>query len=664
MRIASLLTGFLLPFLLSATYLFAHPQQIDSGAHPGDRIYLDVVVTPQSGPAIRSLQQRDFTIFDNNIPQPIASFESAKAQQAHLSLFIIFDTLALSPRAKGTALEDIKRFLTTNGGELPYSTTIAFVTDKGLQYIAGPSRDGEALGSSFDKNSIQTQLLADAVTSYPVFNAFAAFVALERNEPGRKVVLFVSPGWPPVRRSDFDNTATAKEIRELRQQMFENVVQLTKQLRDAQITIYSIDPPAVDDADSGFTNGVTHLSGSGSDPDLIPVRSPSDIRWSDLTLQALVARSGGLTLSSGNDLAANLRQCVADASSSYQLSFDPILTDSSPPYHYVQVEIAQPDLTARTLQGYYSQYWTGAKSAVDAESSGDTDAPTSQVPALDMQDASESRTKNLAAKAPTYANMSLGQLIKKVPDLKGIQPSENQTQLPMILEKFGASVDDFIHNVGDLIADEDLTQQKLNPDGKIKAKLRTQDDYLILHHGYEWGANAEYRMDKKGKRLGAIGLEKGYLVTAGYALSSISFGTTTQAQSNYRYLGDQKVGARDAFVVAFAQRPGEVTFTTVMKGTGDHEVDMLTQGILWIDKENFQILRLRTDLLEPNPELHLTRSTTDVSFSQFHLQNTPDPLWLPNDVTVFLEINGEKYRNLHHYSNYRRYQVAVKIGSS
>src|ERR1700744_6457852 len=121
---------------------------------------------------------------------------------------------------------------------------------------------------------------------------------------------------------------------------------------------------------------------------------------------------------------------------------------------------------------------------------------------------------------------------------------------------------------------------------------------------------------------------------------------------------------RDAFVLAFAQRPGEVTFTTVMRGTGTHEVDMYTQGILWIDKSNFQILRLRTDLLEPNKEIRLDQVTTDVTFSQVQLQNNPDPLWLPNDVAVSIEIANARYRNLHHYTNSRRYQVAVKIGNS
>jgi hypothetical protein len=224
-------------------------------------------------------------------------------------------------------------------------------------------------------------------------------------------------------------------------------------------------------------------------------------------------------------------------------------------------------------------------------------------------------------------------------------------------------VDDFVHAIGDLIADEDVIQEKLDSDGKIKAKERVQDDYLILHHGYEWGAGAEYRMDKKGNRLGAIGLEKGYLVTSGHALSCISLSTVTQSQSKFRYLGDTTIDSRDAYALAFAQRPGEVSFTTIMRGTGAREVEMLVQGILWVDKNNFQILRMRSDLLAPNKEIRLDQLTTYVIFGQVRLQDVPNPLWLPRDVDVYIDIGNEKFHNLHHYANYRRYRVAVKVGT-
>jgi hypothetical protein len=121
------------------------------------------------------------------------------------------------------------------------------------------------------------------------------------------------------------------------------------------------------------------------------------------------------------------------------------------------------------------------------------------------------------------------------------------------------------------------------------------------------------------------------------------------------------LGSRETYVLAFVQHPGEVRFATVMK-VGAKEVQMPTQGILWVDKSNLQILRMRSDLLAPNSDIQLEQRTTDVTFAEVRLQDVPNPLWLPSDVDVYIEISRQKYRNLHHYTNYRRYRVSVKIG--
>ena len=36
--------------------------------------------------------------------------------------------------------------------------------------------------------------------------------------------------------------------------------------------------------------------------------------------------------------------------------------------------------------------------------------------------------------------------------------------------------------------------------------------------------------------------------------------------------------------------------------------------------------------------------TTEVAFDEVRLQDVPNPLWLPIDVNVYMEINKQKYR--------------------
>ena len=93
----------------------------------------------------------------------------------------------------------------------------------------------------------------------------------------------------------------------------------------------------------------------------------------------------------------------------------------------------------------------------------------------------------------------------------------------------------------------------------------------------------------------------------------------------------------------------------------------------WVDKSNFQIIRMRTDLLVPVPEIALDNQTTEVTFSKVQLREVASPLWLPREVKVhlrFKEADAKRgktyeldYRNDHHYTDYQRFRVSVKMNT-
>jgi VWFA-related protein len=634
MLISDRLAVFLLLHLVGAYTVHAQDAR-PLTVHDISPIHLDVVVTEKSGAPVNGLQQEDFTLLDNNVAESITSFEAVDRQHAQVEVVLVIDAVNGEGRELGIVREEVKKFLKADKGHLAYRTTFGVLTETGIQFHIGFSKDGKALSAALDQFRIPRHSLdrdADrggtASRFENSFQGFSQILAEESGRPGRKLIVWISPRPPML--PDPRNTTDAIQ----REQIFENGVAISKELRESRITLYFIDPSGTADVEPGLTESHTNHT-----------------RAADAATP-----SGGLALHPGNDMASALRQCVADADAYYEMSFHPSIADRPNEYHHLEIRVAKSGMTARSTQGYYSQpprgdWFTGGSEQpgkADNNSPGPAPAGVSNV---------------VYANAHPYLDWPLAQLIEQIPELKALQPATDQQQLPVILQKMGRTVDDFLHNLSDLIAHEDVTQEKLDEKGKVKAKERVQDNYLILHHGYEWGANSEYRMDDKGNRLGQVGLSQGYLVTSGHALSCISFCTDAQPQSRFRLLGEQKIGSRDAYVLGFTQRPGEVTFTTVMKGTGSHEIDMLTQGILWVDKESFRILRMRSDLLAPYKEIALDRLTTDVSFGEVRLQEVPNPVWLPSDVAVYIEIGGERYRNLHHYTNYRLYRVSTKIGA-
>lgn len=79
-----------------------------------------------------------------------------------------------------------------------------------------------------------------------------------------------------------------------------------------------------------------------------------------------------------------------------------------------------------------------------------------------------------------YVDEPLPELVERIPDLKTLRSAPSQRDLPAILQKMGSTVDSFVRDVGELIAHEDVVQEKLTTDGSIKAKRRFQDNYLIV----------------------------------------------------------------------------------------------------------------------------------------------------------------------------------------
>jgi hypothetical protein len=68
----------LVPFLCTPQTI---ARQYHSSTFPGDgKIHLDVVVTPKSGAPVNGLQQQDFTILDNKVPQTILAFQAVRGR--------------------------------------------------------------------------------------------------------------------------------------------------------------------------------------------------------------------------------------------------------------------------------------------------------------------------------------------------------------------------------------------------------------------------------------------------------------------------------------------------------------------------------------------------------------------------------------------------------
>ncbi len=341
--------GFFLLVSLVFTRTVSAQQSSPANKPNPDFVYLDVVVTPKSGPPVSGLQQQDFTILDNKVPRPINSFREFSGKPAPVEVVLVVDDVNTGLEHVAYERSEINRFLRADAGHLALPTALAFLTDSGMKLQETFSSDGNALSAALDQYPASLHTIVRSSGIYGAVERFQisleALLQLANREvgrPGRKFILWVSPGWPLLSGPGVEEQIDDKQ----RQQIFANVVQLSTLLRQAQITLYSIDPLGSSDFAGRAFYWQSFVKG---------ISKPYQADWGDIALQVLAVQSGGLALTISNDITASLKQCVADAQAYYVISFAPSLDQKRDEYHHVEVRVAKSGVEARTRQGYYSQ---------------------------------------------------------------------------------------------------------------------------------------------------------------------------------------------------------------------------------------------------------------------------------------------------------------------
>jgi len=298
---------------------------------------IDVVVTDAAGNPVSDLAPRDFTLLDNSQPARIRTLHnSAETWEPAPELIFVLDAVNLSPEQLTQTESAVVQFLRRNSGHLESTCFLYRLTRDGLFSSAKLTRDEEMLAKEVEqRKSPRTVWRADggAARSGPTDLWAAGFnpnslsisalgsIALDQREvAGRKVLVWIGPGWPVHNGTNG----------------FDEATELSTRLREARITV----------------DNVTRW------PNPSPA-AQKDMEPNKMTLQAIATHTGGQVLESPGDLDRGMERCVGRERSFYTLTFNPPRTYQMDEFHELHVElragVSRAALTVRAPTSYYNE---------------------------------------------------------------------------------------------------------------------------------------------------------------------------------------------------------------------------------------------------------------------------------------------------------------------
>ena len=316
-------------------------------------VILDAVVVDKQGNAVTGLTRDQFQVQEDGEDQAVRNFEAPGhfTPPPDATIDSTADLDSLAPRAPvniilldefNTLFEDmafarysLKKWLSKQPDKLDTPTMLVAVSLENFQVLHDYTQNKDeilaALDLHFGAYPWQAHSYAWVAERYAT-----AFFTLRRvaeasiGHPGHKNMIWIGRGLPNVDRIRFSS---------LDQDRVNNQIQQTvNELRDARVTLYTIDPAGLEVDPSRY----------GGDAALFPFGGQPDF-------QALATATGGRNLYGRNDVDAEIGTSIRDGASFYTLTYRPTNTtrDVTKFRRITVTVVGRPDLKVVTRRGYF-----------------------------------------------------------------------------------------------------------------------------------------------------------------------------------------------------------------------------------------------------------------------------------------------------------------------
>lgn len=318
------------------------------------RVVLDVVVTDAKGNNVMGLSKDDFKVTDAGEPQTLTSFDMSISHLARPDVTInsTADLDRLAPDAPvniilldefNTLFEDmafarysLKKYLEKQPEKLSVPTMLLAVGIDKFTVLNDYTQNKQAILDALDHHFVAYPWRAQG-NSWAPERLGTAFATLERvaeatvGHPGHKNMIWIGRGFPSINMSRVPVDSSSR--------IETYVQQCVNMLRDARVTLYSVDPAGlVVDPVAKYGNEAASLDPFGGNYDF----------------SRLARATGGKAIYGRNDVDAEIGSSARDGADFYTLTYRPTTGAMDPQkFRKIAVTVDRPGLTATTRVGYY-----------------------------------------------------------------------------------------------------------------------------------------------------------------------------------------------------------------------------------------------------------------------------------------------------------------------
>ena len=229
-----------------------------------------------------------------------------------------------------------------------------------------------------------------------------------------------------------------------------------------------------------------------------------------------------------------------------------------------------------------------------------------------------------------------------------------------LLSRTSQQVSSFVEQFSEVKCTEHVIQEKLRENNKVERRAESTYDYLVIltNNG------GELSLDESRLAAGDAATSKSrkeaapLLISNGFATLFLVFHPYYAASFQFTSLGSEPVAGKLLTKVHFDHIPN--TRSVAALAVRGREYPLELSGTAWIDPQTGALARIDAGVDRGVEDIGMKSLHSEVEYAQVRFGQDLSSNWFPQRALVEVETPRQHWRNVHTFSDYKKFSVSTE----
>ena len=235
--------------------------------------------------------------------------------------------------------------------------------------------------------------------------------------------------------------------------------------------------------------------------------------------------------------------------------------------------------------------------------------------------------------------------------------SPEAQRLNDLLARTADQTSGFLEQFSEVKCTEQVRQEKLGKDDKVQLKEDSTYDYLVIlsNAGGELNLSEsriplrEAKRDRKNTSM---------LLSNGFATLFLVFHPYYAEAFRFNVAGEEVVDGRTLEKVSFQHVPGMKSPAALALRGREYPLELM--GTAWIEPQTGSIAKIQAGIADTLVDVGLKSLSSEIDFAPVPFSGSKSVYWFPLHARIEVETPRQHWRNLHHFTAYKRFSVSTE----